>query len=78
MDVYNFSEYDTIYNDFLSQLRSVEIQNDRMRFRRNLERLGDVKQAAAFVLSEKFLYLLEFKKVISLLVALSKDSKPYI
>ena len=31
--------------------------------------------AAALVLEDKFWYLLEFKKVISLLVALSKDSK---
>lgn len=33
---------DSILNTFLSDLRDVEIQNDRMRFRRNLERFGEV------------------------------------
>ena len=42
MEVYNFSEHNTIYNDFLSQLRNVKVQNDRMRFRRNLERIGEI------------------------------------
>ena len=42
MNLYNFSSYNTIYNNFLSQLRDVDIQNDRMRFRRNLERLGEI------------------------------------
>jgi uracil phosphoribosyltransferase len=42
MNLYNFSSYNTIYNNFLSQLRNIDIQNDRMRFRRNLERLGEI------------------------------------
>ena len=42
MEVYNFSDHNTIYSKFLSQLRNVKVQNDRMRFRRNLERLGEL------------------------------------
>lgn len=32
----------SIANNFLAELRDVSIQNDRMRFRRNLERLGEL------------------------------------
>ena len=42
MEIYNFSDQFSIYNQFLSELRNVNIQNDRMRFRRNLERLGEL------------------------------------
>lgn len=42
MEIYNFSTYNSIYNQFLSELRNVEVQNDRMRFRRNLQRLGEL------------------------------------
>ena len=53
MEVYNFSEHNTIFNDFLSQLRNVKVQNDRMRFRRNLERLGEI---TAYEISKKMDY----------------------
>lgn len=42
MRVINFSESNSIYNNFLSQLRDLKVQQDRMRFRRNLERLGEI------------------------------------
>ena len=32
----------TIANQFLKELREVNIQKDRMRFRRNMERLGEI------------------------------------
>ena len=32
----------SVLNTFLSEIRAVDIQQDRMRFRRNLERVGDV------------------------------------
>lgn len=32
----------SIINNFIAELRDVEIQNDRMRFRRNLERIGEL------------------------------------
>lgn len=34
------NETNSIANQFISELRDVEVQNDRMRFRTNLERLG--------------------------------------
>ncbi len=40
--IFNLSEHSSIANRFLGELRSVKIQKDRMRFRRNLERLGEV------------------------------------
>lgn len=36
------SENNSIANHFIAELRDVELQKDRMRFRKNLERLGEV------------------------------------
>lgn len=33
---------DTILNNYLAELRNVEVQGDRMRFRKNLERIGEL------------------------------------
>jgi len=38
----NLSHRNTIANRFVAELRNIEIQKDRPRFRRNLERLGEV------------------------------------
>ncbi|MBL7762822.1 MAG: uracil phosphoribosyltransferase [Chitinophagaceae bacterium] len=40
--VINLSEKHSLINNWVSELRNVEVQNDRMRFRRNLERIGEV------------------------------------
>jgi len=40
--VINLSEKHSLISNWVSELRNVEIQNDRMRFRRNLERIGEV------------------------------------
>jgi uracil phosphoribosyltransferase len=40
--VHNLSQTNSIVNQFVAELRDVEIQKDRMRFRRNLVRLGEV------------------------------------
>lgn len=32
----------SIFNHFLAEIRNVDVQNDSMRFRRNLERLGEI------------------------------------
>ncbi len=42
MKTHNFSKENTIYNNFLTELRDREIQQDRMRFKRNLERCGEI------------------------------------
>ncbi len=40
--IHNLGETKSVFNQFVAELRSVDIQNDRMRFRRNLERIGEV------------------------------------
>ncbi len=40
--IYNLSKHNSIVNHFLAELRDVNIQQDRLRFRRNLERIGEV------------------------------------
>ena len=42
MKIHNLSETTSIANQYLAELRDVDIQLDRMRFRRNLERLGQI------------------------------------
>ncbi len=53
--LYNLGEQNSIANQFLLELRDKVIQTDRMRFRKNLERLGEIM---AFEISKK----LSFKK----------------
>lgn len=38
----NLGEGNSIVNNFISELRNIDIQNDRFRFRKNLERLGEI------------------------------------
>ncbi len=40
--IFNLSEQNSIANRFIAEMRDVQIQKDRMRFRRNMERLGEV------------------------------------
>ena len=42
MHIHNLSEKNSILNTFISELRDVNIQKDSMRFRRNIERIGEV------------------------------------
>jgi uracil phosphoribosyltransferase len=42
MKVINLSEQPSLLNQYLKELRSVEIQKDSMRFRRNIERIGEI------------------------------------
>ncbi|MBC7937319.1 MAG: uracil phosphoribosyltransferase [Rhizobacter sp.] len=40
--VHNFSKQHSLVSNWVSELRNVEVQVDRMRFRRNLERIAEV------------------------------------
>jgi uracil phosphoribosyltransferase len=40
--LHNLSLHNSLIQQFVAELRNVEIQNDRMRFRRNLERIGEI------------------------------------
>lgn len=42
MKVYNISSRNSLLNSFISEIRDVSIQKDSMRFRRNIERIGEV------------------------------------
>ncbi|WP_417943093.1 uracil phosphoribosyltransferase [Flavobacterium sp. RS13.1] len=42
MKIHYISENNSILNHFLGQIRNVTIQNDSMRFRRNIERIGEI------------------------------------
>ena len=42
MKVINLSERSSLLNQYLKEIRSVDIQKDSMRFRRNIERIGEV------------------------------------
>jgi len=51
--VHNLQNQHSIFNSFVAELRDREIQKDSMRFRRNLERIGEV---LAYELSKKLDY----------------------
>ena len=40
--IVNLAEQNSVANRFVAELRNVELQKDRLRFRRNLERIGEV------------------------------------
>ncbi|WP_310993894.1 uracil phosphoribosyltransferase [Aequorivita marina] len=42
MIIHDFSKANSIINQYISEVRDVTIQQDRMRFRRNIERIGEI------------------------------------
>lgn len=42
MKVINFAETNSIINQYVAEIRDVNVQNDRLRFRRNIERIGEM------------------------------------
>ena len=53
MKIYNFDDTPSLVNQYLREMRGIDMQNDRMRFRRNLERLGEI---FAYEMSKTFRY----------------------
>lgn len=51
--VHIIGERNSVFNVFISELRNIHIQKDSLRFRRNLERIGEV---AAYEISKKLDY----------------------
>lgn len=51
--IHNLSKENSIFNNFLSEIRDEEVQLDRMRFRKNLERIAEIM---AYELSKKLKY----------------------
>lgn len=42
MQIHNLSQQNSLLNTFISEIRDVSIQKDSMRFRRNIERIGEI------------------------------------
>lgn len=42
MHIHNLSQENSVLNTFLSEIRSKSVQKDSMRFRRNMERIGEI------------------------------------
>lgn len=40
--LFNLADFNSVANQFIAELRHREIQKDRLRFRRNLERIGEI------------------------------------
>lgn len=40
--IHNLADQNSIFNQYITELRDIEIQKDSMRFRRNLERMGEI------------------------------------
>ncbi|NRT14434.1 uracil phosphoribosyltransferase [Flavobacterium sp. 28A] len=53
MQIHNLSEKNSVLNHFLSQIRDVNTHKDSMRFRRNIERIGEIM---AYELSKELQY----------------------
>ncbi|MDR2496909.1 MAG: uracil phosphoribosyltransferase [Tannerellaceae bacterium] len=53
MKIVNLGESGSILNQFVAEMRDVGIQKDRMRFRRNIERIGEIM---AYEISRDFTY----------------------
>lgn len=51
--VYNLSVQNSLVSQWISEIRNVQVQSDRMRFRRNVERIGEV---AAYEISKLLTY----------------------
>jgi len=51
--VLNLSEQNSIFNQFIAEIRDVDIQQDSMRFRKNIERIGEI---LAYELSKNLEY----------------------
>ena len=53
MQIHYLSEGNSILNHFLGQIRNINVHNDSMRFRRNIERIGEIM---AYELSKELHY----------------------
>ena len=53
MEVINFADQPSLVSQYMSELRDINVQNDMLRFRRNLERIGEIM---AFEISKRMRY----------------------
>ena len=60
MKIFNLQRNNTVLNHFISEIRDVNIQKDSMRFRRNIERIGEI---FAYEISKEMIY--EDKEIVT-------------
>lgn len=53
MEIVNFAESPSLVSQYMSELRDVDVQHDSLRFRRNLERIGEIM---AYEISKRLRY----------------------
>jgi uracil phosphoribosyltransferase len=53
MQIHHLSKCNSVLNHFLGQIRNVNVHQDRMRFRRNIERIGEIM---AYEISKELVY----------------------
>lgn len=53
MKIVNFNSGRSIMNQYIAEIRDIEVQKDRLRFRRNIERIGELM---AYEMSKDFPY----------------------
>lgn len=54
--IHDFSKTPSVFNQYIKEIRDVEIQTDPLRFRRNLERIGELM---AYEISKTFTFVKE-------------------
>ena len=54
--VHELNRHHSIFNQFMREIRDEQIQKDSMRFRRNIERIGEVM---AYEISKSFEYAVQ-------------------
>lgn len=57
MNIIDLSKENSVLNQYVAEMRDVNVQNDRMRFRRNIERIGMLE---AMEISKKLTYSQKF------------------
>ncbi len=53
MEVINLGEQNSVFNQFIAEIRDVTIQTDPLRFRKNIERVGEI---FAYEISKRLIY----------------------
>lgn len=53
MQVINLGDNNSVFNQFIAEIRDINVQNDPLRFRKNIERIGEI---FAYEISKKLTY----------------------
>jgi len=74
--VHHLAKTNSLINDWVSELRDTSVQQDRMRFRRNMERIGEV---AAYEISKQLPYVAkEITTPLGIYMGRELESQPVI